>query len=152
MLHLQYDSSVTPSRCKSGFTCIAIDLPPVAGIYRSSLCLLSRRGISSKHRRYASKAKRERLCDIFQKCKQPCMKLLNLLAWQVERQQIANPKGEGEEPYRPLAPVLENSVNWGGFMALSTNIRYQVVNGFEDRILVRMLLVMISIMTDSVLM
>ncbi len=80
------------------------------------------------------------------------MKLLNLLAWQVERQQIANPKGEGEEPYRPLAPVLENSVNWGGFMALSTNIRYQVVNGFEDRILVRMLLVMISIMTDSVLM
>ena len=60
-------------------------------------------------------------------------------AVQVERQQLANPKGEGEEPYKPLAPVLENSVNWGGFMALSTNIRYQAVNGFEDRLLVRFL-------------
>lgn len=58
---------------------------------------------------------------------------------QVKRQQLANPKGEGEEPYKPLAPVLENSVIWGGFMALSTNIRYQAVNGFEDRFLVSIL-------------
>lgn len=62
--------------------------------------------------------------------------LFNVLP-QIEKQQLANPKKEGEEPYKPLAPVLENSVVWGGFMGLSTNLRYQLVNGFEDRILVR---------------
>ena len=65
---------------------------------------------------------------------------VEIAAVQVERQQLANPKNKGEEPYKPLAPVLENSVNWGGFMALSTNIRYQAVNGFEDRLLVEILL------------
>lgn len=56
---------------------------------------------------------------------------------QVEKQQLANPKLEGEEPYKPLAPVLENSITWGGFMGLSTNLRYQAVNGIEERLMVR---------------
>lgn len=55
---------------------------------------------------------------------------------QVEQKQLANPRGADEEPYKPLAPVLQNSIYWGGFMALSTNVRYQMVNGFEDRFLV----------------
>lgn len=42
-----------------------------------------------------------------------------------------------EEPGKELAPVWDNSVAWGGFMATSANLRYQLVNGIEDRILVR---------------
>lgn len=60
----------------------------------------------------------------------------SLTKWGVERRQAANPKLEGEEPYKPLAPVLENSVMWGGFMAVSTNVRYQMMNGIEERGLV----------------
>ena len=55
---------------------------------------------------------------------------------QVEKQQNAHPKLKGEAPYKPLAPVLDNSATWGGFMALSTNLRYQLVNGIEERVLV----------------
>lgn len=44
-----------------------------------------------------------------------------------------------EDPEKELAPVLENSIAWGGFMATSANLRYQLVNGFEERVLVRML-------------
>ncbi|KAK9917652.1 hypothetical protein WJX75_006886 [Coccomyxa subellipsoidea] len=40
-----------------------------------------------------------------------------------------------EEPGKELAPVWDNSVAWGGFMATSANLRYQLVNGIEDRIL-----------------
>lgn len=36
-----------------------------------------------------------------------------------------------------LAPVLTNSLGWGAFMAVSANMRYQLINGFEDRVLVR---------------
>ncbi|KAK9824347.1 hypothetical protein WJX72_009595 [[Myrmecia] bisecta] len=36
---------------------------------------------------------------------------------------------------KQLAPVLDNSLGWGGFMALSSNSRYQLVNGFEERVL-----------------
>ena len=61
---------------------------------------------------------------------------LRTMLLQIEKQQLANPKKEGEEPYKPLAPVLENSVVWGGFMGLSTNLRYQLLNGFEERLLV----------------
>ena len=35
-----------------------------------------------------------------------------------------------------MAPVLDNSIAWGGFVATSTNVRYQLVNGFEERALV----------------
>lgn len=37
---------------------------------------------------------------------------------------------------KELAPVLDNSLAWGGFVATSTNVRYQLVNGFEERALV----------------
>jgi hypothetical protein len=42
-----------------------------------------------------------------------------------------------EEPEKELAPVLENSLAWGAFMGLSANVRYQLINGFEERMLVR---------------
>ena len=35
-----------------------------------------------------------------------------------------------------LAPVGLNSAAWGGFMAVAGNVRYQVVNCVEDRVLV----------------
>ena len=34
-----------------------------------------------------------------------------------------------------LAPVLDNSLGFGAFMALSSNLRYQVVIGLEERLL-----------------
>ena len=37
---------------------------------------------------------------------------------------------------KELAPVWDNSIAWGGFMATSANLRYQLVNGIEDRLLV----------------
>ncbi|BDA50342.1 Protein RETICULATA-RELATED 4, chloroplastic [Coccomyxa sp. Obi] len=40
-----------------------------------------------------------------------------------------------EEPGKELAPVWDNSIAWGGFMATSANLRYQLVNGIEDRLL-----------------
>ena len=55
---------------------------------------------------------------------------------QVEKQQRLNPKKAHEEPYKPLAPVLDNSAIWGSFMGVSTNLRYQLVNCIEDRGLV----------------
>ena len=36
-----------------------------------------------------------------------------------------------------LAPVLDNSLGWGAFMATSANVRYQAINAFEERFLVR---------------
>ena len=44
-------------------------------------------------------------------------------------------KAEGEEADKELAQVLDNSIAWGGFVASSTNLRYQLVNGFEERAL-----------------
>ncbi|KAK9835413.1 hypothetical protein WJX81_007941 [Elliptochloris bilobata] len=38
-----------------------------------------------------------------------------------------------------LAPVLDNSLGWGAFMATSANVRYQLVNAFEERFLERAL-------------
>lgn len=34
-----------------------------------------------------------------------------------------------------MAGVLENSVQWGNFMGVSSNLRYQLVNGWEARLL-----------------
>lgn len=34
-----------------------------------------------------------------------------------------------------LAPVLDNSIGWGSFMLLSSNLRYQTVNCIEERVL-----------------
>lgn len=42
---------------------------------------------------------------------------------------------ENAEEMPHLAPVLDNSIGWGSFMALSSNLRYQFVNGFEERLL-----------------
>lgn len=42
-----------------------------------------------------------------------------------------------QEPEKELAPVARNSVCWGAFMATSANVRYQLLNGFEERYLVR---------------
>ena len=57
---------------------------------------------------------------------------------QVDRSRAQSPhvKAEGEEADKELAPVLDNSIAWGGFVASSTNLRYQLVNGFEERALV----------------
>ena len=33
--------------------------------------------------------------------------------------------------------MLQNSLAWGGFLAVSSNTRYQIVAGIEERILVR---------------
>lgn len=41
-----------------------------------------------------------------------------------------------EEPEKELAPVARNSICWGTFMATSCNVRYQLLNGFEERFLV----------------
>ena len=32
--------------------------------------------------------------------------------------------------------MLQNSIAWGGFLAVSSNTRYQLVAGIEERILV----------------
>lgn len=40
----------------------------------------------------------------------------------------------GGESEVVLAPVLDNSLSWGGFMAISSTARYQLVNGIENRI------------------
>ena len=42
-----------------------------------------------------------------------------------------------EEPEKELAPVARNSICWGTFMATSANARYQLLNGLEERYLVR---------------
>lgn len=34
-----------------------------------------------------------------------------------------------------MAGVWENSVQWGNFMGVSSNLRYQLVNGWEARLL-----------------
>ena len=59
--------------------------------------------------------------------------VLRKALFQVEKQQRLDPKPD----YKPLAPVLDNSAIWGTFMAVSTNLRYQLVNCIEDRGLVR---------------
>ena len=41
-------------------------------------------------------------------------------------------KAQGEEGDKELATVLDNSIAWGGFVASSTNLRYQLVNGFKE--------------------
>ncbi len=48
-----------------------------------------------------------------------------------------------EDPVKELAPVWDNSVAWGGFMATSANLRYQLVNGIEDRVLVQLFTVLL---------
>lgn len=42
-----------------------------------------------------------------------------------------------EEPEKELAPVARNSICWGTFTATSANARYQLLNGLEERYLVR---------------
>jgi len=53
----------------------------------------------------------------------------SLTKWAVE----SNAKGLEEATH--LAPVLDNSLGWGAFMAVSSNMRYQLVNGIEERVL-----------------
>lgn len=56
----------------------------------------------------------------------------NRLVTQVEIQE----ERSGVRAVKQLAPVLDNSVVWGSFVALSSNTRYQIVAGIEERILV----------------
>ena len=44
-------------------------------------------------------------------------------------------QGEEDKEGKHLAPVLPTSLCWGGFMMTSSNLRYQLVNGFEQRVL-----------------
>lgn len=53
----------------------------------------------------------------------------SLTKWAVENQA----KGLGKATH--LAPVLDNSLGWGAFMGMSSNMRYQLVNGIEERVL-----------------
>ena len=61
----------------------------------------------------------------------------------VERQKAAAAaRGEkppklkkGEAPPKELGPIVDTAAAWGVFMALSSNARYQLVNGFEERVL-----------------
>lgn len=46
----------------------------------------------------------------------------------------------GVKAEKELAPVLDNSLAWGGFLAVSSNSRYQIVGTLEERILVRLML------------
>ncbi len=55
------------------------------------------------------------------------------MALQVDRHE----RNTGEHAEKDLAPVLQNSLAWGGFLALSSNTRYQLVAGIEERVLVR---------------
>ena len=57
---------------------------------------------------------------------------------QVDRSRSQNSQGKADAaaPDKELAPVLDNSIAWGGFVATSTNLRYQTVNAFEERALV----------------
>ncbi|KAL3155755.1 hypothetical protein ABBQ32_012772 [Trebouxia sp. C0010 RCD-2024] len=61
----------------------------------------------------------------------------SLTKYLVDRARAKNPhpKAEGGPPDKELAPVLDNSIAWGGFVATSTNVRYQTVNAFEERAL-----------------
>lgn len=54
-----------------------------------------------------------------------------LTKYLLERQEAAS----GEKSEKPLAPVLDNSLAWGGFMAASSNTRYQIVATLEERLL-----------------
>ena len=45
-------------------------------------------------------------------------------------------KSSGVRAEKQLAPVLDNSVAWGGFVAVSSNTRYQIIAGIEERVLV----------------
>ena len=51
---------------------------------------------------------------------------------QVEMQE----ESSGVRAEKQLAPVLDNSVVWGSFVAISSNTRYQLIAGIEERILV----------------
>lgn len=42
----------------------------------------------------------------------------------------------GVKAEKQLAPVLDNSVAWGSFVAVSSNSRYQIIAGIEERVLV----------------
>lgn len=52
----------------------------------------------------------------------------SITKWAIEQQ--AGPKDDVH-----LAPVLDNSLGFGAFMALSSNLRYQAVNSLEERVL-----------------
>ena len=59
------------------------------------------------------------------------------MSWVLQvAQQQKNEPADAEE--KQLAPVWDNSVGWGSFVAVSTNIRYQAVGAFEERVLVRL--------------
>lgn len=42
---------------------------------------------------------------------------------------------EATESEVELAPIIPTSLAWGGFMMASSNTRYQMVNGIEQRLL-----------------
>lgn len=57
-----------------------------------------------------------------------------LTRWLVSMRDVGS---EDEKERKQLAPILPTSLCWGGFMVASSNIRYQIVNGFEQRVLER---------------
>lgn len=61
----------------------------------------------------------------------------SLTRWLVARRDANRRKsgGSGSNKSVELAPVLPTSLAWGGFLMTSSNARYQLVNGFEQRVL-----------------
>lgn len=43
--------------------------------------------------------------------------------------------GDEAEEQVELAPIIPTSLAWGGFLMTSSNVRYQIVNGIEQRML-----------------
>eukprot|EP01026_Neomeris_dumetosa_P059729 TRINITY_DN5586_c0_g1_i9.p1 TRINITY_DN5586_c0_g1~~TRINITY_DN5586_c0_g1_i9.p1 ORF type:complete len:364 (-),score=47.95 TRINITY_DN5586_c0_g1_i9:445-1536(-) len=58
--------------------------------------------------------------------------------YMVEQQRKQNPSQTSKEE-KELAPVLDNSLAWGSFLAWNATFRYNLVNGFEDQVLDRVI-------------
>eukprot|EP01024_Parvocaulis_polyphysoides_P027388 TRINITY_DN24847_c0_g2_i1.p1 TRINITY_DN24847_c0_g2~~TRINITY_DN24847_c0_g2_i1.p1 ORF type:complete len:356 (-),score=45.18 TRINITY_DN24847_c0_g2_i1:214-1281(-) len=54
--------------------------------------------------------------------------------YMVERQKRLNPTKSNENE-KELAPVLDNSLAWGSFLAWNATTRYNLVNGFEEHVI-----------------
>lgn len=68
----------------------------------------------------------------------------SLTTWLVSQRELARSKDASTSASDPksgdndgveLAPVLPTSLAWGGFLMSSSNLRYQIVNGIEQRAL-----------------
>lgn len=52
-----------------------------------------------------------------------------------QAQEASPEKAKEEEEEHELGPLIPTSLAWGGFLLCSSNPRYQIVNGIEQRVL-----------------